>query len=434
MTSENEREFENIQGVDAQAAALARRDEMREALVHRELAPQTVDAARVASETQAMILMARSRPREFLDIKRGMQTACARTRLAEKAVYNYPRGGTQVTGPSIRLMEMLVGVFGNVDAGWRVLEADDERARVEAYAWDLENNVRKRIEFWAPYSRDTKQGVIQVTAERDKYEVVASAAQRRVRACIANILPFDLVDEAMECCAETVKKGDGKRPLVDRIADMVLAFEEIGVSQAMIEEMLKHPITAIIVDELPRLRGVYTAITEGHAQREEFFKLTPVARGSAPEPTPASTKTGSTPTTAPSQASEKEKAPSGTGSTKDATEDGSEVAKAATKAVESTQATSTPADDSGDSPGTWEGSGEDDGEIQPGLRRPVDGRNEAEMVAAAEKAESEPPRVDAMKQAEDFVATRRKASSKAQEAARRALEGQQELGGGGLKK
>jgi len=408
MGKENEKEFENIQGVDAQAAALARRDEIREALVQRDLAPQTVDAARVASETQAMILMARSRPREFLEIKRGMQLACARTRLAEKAVYNYPRGGTQVTGPSIRLMEMLVGVFGNVDAGWRVLEADDERARVEAYAWDLENNVRKRIEFWVQFSRDTKAGVVPVRAERDKYEVVASAAQRRVRACIANILPFDLVDEAMECCAETVKKGDGQRPLVDRIADMVLDFENIGVSKEMLEELLKHPVTAIIVDEIPRLRGVFTAIAEGHAQREEFFKLTPVARGGIGFASEEDQKKAVKP--APAAAPEKPAAP-------------------AEKAVRGAPPAAEPEPEDDIPFGNDTEASPDDSEAE--MQRKEDAKS-AKGNGSSEAATSGAPATDAEHPA---IEKRRAASAKAQAAARKALEGeQQQLGGTDSKK
>ncbi len=252
-------------------------------------APMTVDAARVASETQAMVVMARAKPRNYLEVLRAIRVACSRPRFAEHATFRFPRGKTHVSGPSIRLMEALVAAYTNVDAGWRVLETEHNRARVEAYAWDLEANVRKRIEFWVRLARDVGDKVVDVTSERDKYEVVASAAQRRVRACIQNLLPFDLIDEALEVCAKTMTEGDGAKPLRDRVADMVLAFEDLGVNQAMVEALLGHPVEATITSEFPRLREIYNALQEGHGRREDYFDLTlagqrPAALAAAPVP------------------------------------------------------------------------------------------------------------------------------------------------------
>jgi hypothetical protein len=409
----NGKEFENVKGVVPGDAALAQRDE-RADLVRPEMQQQSVDAARVSSEVQAMILMARSRPRDYLDIKRAIRAACSRPRLAEKATYNYPRGGTNVTGPSIRLMEMLVGAFQNVDSGWRVLEIVENRVRVESYAWDLENNVKKRIEFWVQMSRDTKQGVVPVTAERDKYEVVASAAQRRLRACIANILPFDLVDEALEICEQTVKAGDGSKPMVDRIAEMVFAFEELGVSRTMLETLLKHPVEQVIADELPRLRGIWTAINEGHAQREEFFKPAVTVSnlaGPSDEAQRLRNKPTGTPTTEQQQPHE---------GVQDETRD---APNSSPNITTSGTAPTNPSEEEGATP-TEPPPKEEQEAAQAGTEEAKDSNS----VGNSDPLPNHPA-VDAMKQAEDFVATRRKASSKAQEAARRALEGQQELGG-----
>ena len=42
--------------------------------------------------------------------------------VAENAVYSYPRGNTTVTGPTIRLAEMIVQAMGNMDCGTVELE------------------------------------------------------------------------------------------------------------------------------------------------------------------------------------------------------------------------------------------------------------------------------------------------------------------------
>ncbi|MDD5542859.1 MAG: hypothetical protein PHX83_06760 [Acidobacteriia bacterium] len=281
MADKNQEWQGTVKVVDPQALALA-------PVLPSAIVPSaTVDASRVMSETQAMVMLARSAPRNYLDIKRSIKDVCGRLRFAEKATFRFPRGGSHVSGPSIRLMEALVGAMGNIDAGWRILDFEDERARVETYAWDMQSNTRKRIEFWVKYIRDTSNGPVLLTSERDRYEAVASVAQRRVRACIQNIIPFDIVDEALEMCTETIKKGDGSKPLKDRVAAMVLAFEELGVSQVMLEGNLGHGVDAIIVDELPKMREIYNALAEGHARREEFFDLSLAGQAPAPKSTAA---------------------------------------------------------------------------------------------------------------------------------------------------
>ena len=53
------------------------------------------------------MVIAKKFPRnETLAISRIMQ-ACERLSLAESSLYAYPRGGTTVSGPSIRLAEAL---------------------------------------------------------------------------------------------------------------------------------------------------------------------------------------------------------------------------------------------------------------------------------------------------------------------------------------
>lgn len=260
--------------------------EARGALARQEAAAVSVDAARVASETQAMILMAHQNPRNHKDVLRAMQEACGRLRLAEQATYRFPRGKQSVTGPTIRLVEALAAAYGNIDAGWRVLEQDGQDARVEAYAWDMERNLRKRLEWWMRVARDVGERVVDVHGERDRYEVIASQAQRRVRACLLNILPFDLVDEAVERCADTVKKGDGTMPLRERIERMMLSFEEVGVNEAMIAANLGHPTQAIIASELPRLREIYNALRDHMARPEDFFDLGLAGQAPAPRVAP----------------------------------------------------------------------------------------------------------------------------------------------------
>ena len=53
--------------------------------------------------------------------------------LAESAVYEYPRGGERVTGPSIRLAETVARYWGNLDYGITELDQRQGESTVMAY-------------------------------------------------------------------------------------------------------------------------------------------------------------------------------------------------------------------------------------------------------------------------------------------------------------
>lgn len=275
MVEKNQEWKDNVRTVDPQSLTVAPVQALAQSAA--------VDAARVLSETQAMVLMARSNPRNEFKVLAKIKAMCSRYRLAEKAVYSFPRGNKTVTGPSIDIMEAIATAYGNLDHGWRMLEEDGDSVRVEAYAWDMETNSRTRIEFWMRRVRDTKQGEKELHDERDKYEVVANYASRRKRACLEKIIPVDIVEQAVEWCLKTIEKGDDDMPLVDRIRGMVLQFAELGVSQLMIEKRIGHPVEATIAKELPELRAIVNGL-KGGRDREEFFDLS--LAGQAPKVQP----------------------------------------------------------------------------------------------------------------------------------------------------
>jgi len=149
---------------------------------------------------------------------------------------------------------------------------NDGESSVMAYCWDLETNVKRTIVFQVRHVRDTKQGSKKLTDERDIYELVANMGARRMRACILNVIPGDIVEEALAQCNKTLSSG--VEPIRDRARKMCNAFHLIGVDVPMIEAYLGHKLENIIEDELNNLRSIYTSIKDGHAKREDYFTLT----------------------------------------------------------------------------------------------------------------------------------------------------------------
>lgn len=230
-----------------------------------------VSQSRAVAEVQAQYVIAKKFPRDEHASYTRIMRACERPLLAEQAMYAYPRGGQLVTGPSIRLAEAMAQCWGNLDCGIKEISQSDGVSVAEAYAIDLETNIRITKTFHVTHVRHTKQGKKPLTDARDIYELVANQGSRRLRACILGIIPGDVVDAAVSRCAKTLESSDV--PLADRIRKMVLAFDEMGIKPEHLEKRLGHKLESIIAAELVTLQGIYKSIKDGMADRTQFFDI-----------------------------------------------------------------------------------------------------------------------------------------------------------------
>lgn len=262
----------------------------------------SVDEFRAIAEVQASMAIAKRFPRDEYAAFTRILNACKRSSLAENAAYAYPRGGTTVTGPSIRLAEVLANAWGNIDYGYREVGSGPGYTDVEAYAFDKESNSRSCRTFRVAHKRSAKGKLVDLTDPRDVYELVANQASRRIRACILQIIPGDVTEEALKACEATIKKSGGDIPIADRIRKMVVAFQEYGVTTEMIERRLGHKLDSAIEQELIQLRRIYNSIKDGAAKREEFFEFSSTAPAQPqpkPENPPVQQPTQAAPTQAP---------------------------------------------------------------------------------------------------------------------------------------
>lgn len=229
--------------------------------------------SRQAQEVQAAMVIAKKFPRDEVESYNRIMQSCKRKSLAESAMYEYPRGGTKVTGPSIRLAESMAQNWGNLDFGITELEQRNGESQVMAYAWDLETNTRQVKIFSVPHVRSTKKGNVPLTDPRDIYEMVANQGARRLRSCILGIIPGDVVDAAVRECQKTLVSGNDK-PLIDRVRDGIRLFEEkFSVTQEMIEKYIGCKCEAFSENDMIRLNNVYRSLRDGMASREQYFDL-----------------------------------------------------------------------------------------------------------------------------------------------------------------
>lgn len=231
------------------------------------------EQSRAIQEVQAAFVIAKQFPRDEALAEGRILAACERPSLAEQGEYAYPRGGQQVTGPSIRLAETIARFWGNLQYGVRELTQSPGVSEMEAFCHDLESNVRAVRVFQVRHVRHTKRGSSVLDDPRDVYELTANQGARRLRACILEVVPGDVVEAAVKQCRATLA-GAGGSPIADRIAKMVAAFAEIGVTAEQIGARFGKDVGALIEADLVRLRQIYTSVKDGMSKAGDWFDPT----------------------------------------------------------------------------------------------------------------------------------------------------------------
>ena len=245
--------------------------------------PQTAgarqDQSRELADLQVNYLMAQQFPRdERAGIDRIMN-AFMRPELAEKSQYSFAKGGTDIRGPSIKAMEAIASAWRNIDTGWRIRSRGYDAhgvpfSEVEAYAVDFEARVRKRIAFIVPHWRDRsekKGGGYVLQDERDIYEVTASMAQRRLRACIEAIIPADVIERAMAQADATLKSKADTSP--EAMHKMVEAFAPFGVTKDHIEQRIQRRLDSITPAQVVSLKRIYASLRDEMSEPRDWFDM-----------------------------------------------------------------------------------------------------------------------------------------------------------------
>jgi len=170
MNEQKSETFDDVPATthDELPAQLARTDDPASPGVAMASIAATGEQARAVAEVQVMMIAALGNPRDEKDVWTRMRRTCKRATFADRAVYAFSRGGQSITGLGIKAIRELTACYRNVDYGYRELEREGDVSRVEAYAWDMEANVRVKREFWVRHARDKSGGVELVTAERDR--------------------------------------------------------------------------------------------------------------------------------------------------------------------------------------------------------------------------------------------------------------------------
>lgn len=238
------------------------------------------DQQRAIAEVQAAMMIARANPRDPIAAMDRILNACTRPTLADAAVYTYSRGGSDVSGPSIRLAEAMAQSWGNMQFGIRELDQRNGESTVQAFAWDVETNTRREVTFQVPHLRFTRSGAKRLEDPRDIYEMVANQGSRRLRACILAIIPGDVTEAAVQQCETTMAvKADTSADAMKKMAE---AFGAFGVTREQIEKRIQRRLDAIQPAQVVALKKVYASLRDGMSVAADWFDPIEPEPGSTP--------------------------------------------------------------------------------------------------------------------------------------------------------
>ena len=236
-----------------------------------------IETQRATVEATAQIAIAKQFPRNPMASMDAILNECMREDLAKKATYAYVKGGTEVTGPSIRLAETIAREWGNISFGLRELSQKDGVSEIEAVAWDVEKNVKSSVIFQVLHRRSKRDkrtnNLFHIPLEdsRDIYEHIANQGSRRLRSRILAVIPGDVVDRAVRQCQLTLSASISLDD--EAIKKMLGKFAEFSVTKEMIEKRLQRRLETITPAQFIRLREIFNSLRDGMSAPSDWFEL-----------------------------------------------------------------------------------------------------------------------------------------------------------------
>ncbi|MGG7450585.1 hypothetical protein ACQ3HE_06810 [Plantibacter auratus] len=228
-----------------------------------------VEQSRAIAEVAAAVGVARQFPRDTNRAVDQMRELCGRLAIANRAFYSVPNRGS---GLSVHIARELSRIFGNVDYGVRELNRDDARgeSEMQAWAWDVETNVRSTRSFIVPHAKSTKAGRKALTDLNDIYLNNQNVAARAVRECVFSILPGWFLADAETILKQTIERGDGK-PIEQRRTDALDVFASLKVTEKQLTDKLGKPVGQWGPRDIAELTKAYSSITQDGIPASEFF-------------------------------------------------------------------------------------------------------------------------------------------------------------------
>ena len=219
------------------------------------------------SEIDMQISTAKKYPRNITNVLSTIETLATLDKdVAASCFYSLPRDGKTISGPSVRMAEIVASAWGNLRVQARIISNDGKIITAQGVCHDLEKNVATSVEVKRKITN--KYGK---TFSEDMQVVTGNAACAiAMRNALFKVVPAAYIKKVLDK-AKSLSVGDGKEFEQVRI-DTINWFANKGVTPKKLFEFLsvksEKDITAEMVADL---RGVATAVSEGTSTIDEIF-------------------------------------------------------------------------------------------------------------------------------------------------------------------
>jgi len=219
------------------------------------------------AEIDMQISTAKRFPRELTACKRKIAAIALDTEeSAAECYYVMPRGGKSITGPSVRLAEIVANSWGNMRVASRVMDIGQKEVTVASVCHDLESNVA--------VSSEVKRRITSKDGRRYNDDMILmtcnAAASIAFRNSIFKVVPQTVWKPVLQAAMDRVvgKNSD----VLKKREQSIKWFRTKGVTEEQILHKLnRNNVSDINAEDIAILRGFATAINEESSTVEEIF-------------------------------------------------------------------------------------------------------------------------------------------------------------------
>lgn len=273
-------------------------------------------AAQARAYVEAKFIFAERHPRDIDVVREKWLKECSRPTLAElrkggscAAIYVRPVGTDTISGPTIRLAEIALRCWGNVDVDSFITYDDPEKRLIAVVGTDLETNISYRdgcvIEKTVERrflkknqkpisSRVNSYGemVYLVHATDDEIRAKTNAEKSKaIRNITLRLFPGDLLEEGLDRVRQVQADKDAQDPDAAK-REILDAFATLGVKPDELKIYVGHSLDGMGPAERLELRGLFAALRDGEITwAQALEEKTGVVSADAPaEKPPTDTK------------------------------------------------------------------------------------------------------------------------------------------------
>lgn len=280
---------------EQQQNALALQEKMQAAMQQSNEASNNAAAETAKAMIHAAYTLAMHSPRDIRTAELNIARDCSNYSFAKKAKYSLKFGSTRISGPTIRLMELIKREYRNLHTTSRVTYDGPYSMRMEITMTDLESNNTESSEIaftktverksdsgrtvissrtasaWNDYTKTNEEYTLftVLATEQELNGKREALVSKAIRKLTERLVPNYIVENAMEVVDATIAQEIKNNPNAAR-EDVIKRMFNMGIQPLEVEAFLQHPIDQCQESEISFLIQICNAIEDGIARWVDF--------------------------------------------------------------------------------------------------------------------------------------------------------------------